>query len=342
MIFEITEKNQWDNVLLEIGQYDCYHTFEYHNIGINKGEKPVLLKYEHEGVVIALPLILRSIPDTEYFDFTSVYGYPGPIWKGDFKTEQYNSFYNSLNSYFRERKVVSVFSRLNPFISGQEELLKSIGQIDELGDVVNIDLTKESDIQRQSFSKTTKRYLNKTRRLCDVKITNNADDIETFIDLYYENMDRVNAKKSYYFDKNYFSQMARSQSFETDILYAIMKETNEIISAAMMFKTNNIVQYHISGTRNDYLHLTPIRLLLDETRISGTNEGYKYFNLGGGLGSEHDSLFQFKASFSKDFKKFKVWKYIVDEALYEELIIAKGVGQKSVNFFPVYRYTEEI
>lgn len=340
MILEILEKEEWTNILHEIGQYDCYHTFEYHAISKQMNEVPKLLVYRSNKTLIALPILMRPIPNTEFFDCTSVYGYPGPIFNKATYEEDFIVFQQCLESYFLSKKVISVFSRLNPFIENQENTLQTLGYIEELGDVVNIDLTKDIDLQRQLFSKTTKRYLNKSRRICYTKKSQSEEDILTFIDLYYENMDRVNAKKSYYFDKEYFLKMIQSKEFKTEIIYAVLQETDEIISAAMMMKTNNIVQYHISGTRNDYLHLTPIRLLLDEIRIEGTQENYKYFNLGGGLGSEHDSLFNFKASFSKDYKKFKVWKYIVDENLYDELTSLKNIKKDEINFFPIYRYGE--
>lgn len=39
----------------------------------------------------------------------------------------------------------------------------------------------------------------------------------------------------------------------------------------------------------------------------------------GGLGSQNDSLLRFKFSFSKDFRDFKVWIYIVNPSKYYEL-----------------------
>ena len=104
-----------------------------------------------------------------------------------------------------------------------------------------------------------------------------------------------------------------------------------------MIKTDSIIQYHISGTRDKYLHLTPIRVLIDEMRIRGTEQGYKYFNLGGGLGSSEDSLFNFKASFSKDFKDFKIWKYVVNQSLYENLVKQYSDLNGNQEFFPLYR-----
>ncbi|MEP0133035.1 MAG: GNAT family N-acetyltransferase [Eudoraea sp.] len=338
MLFEILKKNEWVEILSEIENYDCYHTYDYHAINRKPDEKGVLLVYRSSDILIALPLLIRPIEGTSYFDATSVYGYSGPIFKSFSTAMDLSDFQQSLYNYFKDQKIISVFSRLNPFIENQISILKNIGNVEALSDVVNIDLTKDIDIQRQLFSKTTKRYLNKVRKLCYTKKSTSQEDILTFVDLYYENMNRVQAKDSYYFEKDYFFNMIDSKDFTTEVIFAIMNETDEIISAAMIMRTNDIIQYHISGTKNDYLHLTPIRLLLDETRISGTKENYKYFNLGGGLGSESDSLLYFKSSFSKDFKKFNVWKYIVDHDIYDSLTLKNNQQKIDNNFFPLYRY----
>lgn len=338
MISEILVKPEWDQILAEIENYDCYHTYEYHAVSRQPDERPVLLVYRSRDSLIALPLLIRPVEGTPYFDATSVYGYSGPIFKSFNDSLDYTHFHNALEGYFVEKKVITVFSRLNPFIENQTSVIQGIGEIEALGDVVNIDLTKDIDLQRQLFSKTTKRYLNKVRKLCYTRKSTAEEDIITFIDLYYENMNRVHAKESYYFDKDYFFKMINSKDFTTEVIFAILKETDEIISGAMIMRTNNIIQYHISGTKNDYLHLTPIRLLLDETRISGTEDNYRYFNLGGGLGGESDSLLYFKASFSKDFKTFNIWKYIVDSEVYEKLISENEKLTDEVHFFPLYRY----
>ncbi len=336
----IISKKEWDNFLSSVDNYDFYHTYDYHQLSKNKGDKPVLLKYTEGDCLIGIPLLIRSIENTDYFDATSVYGYSGPIRKGVTENFDNTNFKKAFFVFLTKEKIVSVFSRLNPFISNQKEILYTIGETIELGNVVNIDLTKDVTEQRTIFSKTTKRYINKCRKIFEVKKSNSEEDLITFMDLYYENMDRVNAKKHYYFSKEYFLDFIKSEDYETDVLMAVNKESKEIVSAAMMVKTNSIIQYHISGTRNAYLNLSPIRLLIDEMRINGSGDKYKYFNLGGGLGNNEDELFRFKSSFSKDFKKFKVWKYIVNEDIYNELVNTKNVIDKSSDFFPLYRYTE--
>jgi hypothetical protein len=334
---KITEKEAWKKAIKVIKNHDFYHTFDYHNLSKLDGEQPLLLEYSEGDKKIYLPLIKRKIPNSDFFDATSVYGYAGPIHLNIDASFDNTNFRNELNSFFVSEKIISVFSRLNPFIDNQENILHKTGVISELGHVVNIDLTKSINEQRALFSKTTKRYLNKTRKLCDVKISNNEEDINFFIELYYENMDRVNAKEHYYFSKEYFLNFINSKDFQTDVLFVTEKETQKIISAAMMVKTNNIIQYHISGTKNDALNLSPIRLLIDEMRIKGNLENYKYFNLGGGLGNQDDELFRFKSSFSKDFKSFKVWKHIINIEIYNTLVAQNKVDTTS-NFFPLYRY----
>ncbi len=78
-------------------------------------------------------------------------------------------------------------------------------------------------------------------------------------------------------------------------------------------------------------------------RIRGNRENYSYLNLGGGVGAKEDSLFYFKSGFSKNTASFKVWKYIVNQLVYDELVQrGKDVGkhEKFVQFFPHYRITK--
>ena len=336
----ITSKKEWQDVLDQVENYDFYHTYDYHNLSKEKDERAILIKYIEGDTLIGLPLIIRKINKSDYFDATSVYGYSGPLQKNVNDSFNNSNLNKALNQYFKEENIISVFSRLNPFIENQSTILEGMGETVKLGNVVNIDLTLPIDDQRTIFSKTTKRYLNKGRKSLKVICSSEKKDIKEFIKLYYENMDRVNAKSNYYFSEEYFDKFISSKDFKTDVLFAIELETNTIVSAAMMVKINNIIQYHISGTKNDFLSFSPIRLLIDEMRIKGTQENYTFFNLGGGLGNEGDELFKFKSSFSKDFKSFKVWKYITNQDVYSKLSNDNMELDGTVDFFPLYRYQE--
>lgn len=339
----IDKKQDWDALVASFEYSDFYHTYEYHHIAKEESDYPILIEYVEDDKIIALPLLLRQIDGYPYRDATSVYGYPGPLTK-NIDTQFNNATFNRLlQELFLERNIVSVFSRLNPFIPYQDIALKNIGNISFKGRIVNIDLTKDLENQKKDYNRRLKTYINQCRNHCTIKLATTKAEILTFIELYYENMHRVNATQGYFFNKQYFFDLINSKDFKTEILLAIHQETNKIISAAMFVKKNNIVQYHLSGSSEEYLHLNAIKMLIDEMRIRVTAENYQYYNLGGGVSSSEDSLFHFKSCFSKDFKEFKLWKYIVNETIYQELSKQKKqrkytlFERNSNNFFPCYR-----
>ncbi len=335
----IRDPKEWRNYLKEFKAYDFYHTYDYHMLSKKPGEDAVLIRYRKDGTIIALPLIIRGIPNTELSDATSVYGYAGPLVKGPITNSISSSFQNSLKAYCLEKNIISIFSRLNPYIPNQAEALQAMGKIEVLGKVVNMDIQQDLEISRANYSKSTKSRVNKARKQCYTKLAESEEDIKLFVEIYNENMRRLSAGSDYFFDFDYFFKFFKSTDFKTDVILVNHNETHEAIAGSMFVKTNGIVQFHLSGTKDDFLHIAPARVFLDEMRIIATQQEYKYFNLGGGLGGNEDSLFEFKASFSKDFKDFKVWKYIVDPAAYDELCksLDKSIIEEKVGYFPLYR-----
>lgn len=336
MIKILTSKLDWESALSEVQSFDFYHTFDYHQISKATAEEPVLISYRDGESIVLLPLLLRKIFDSDFYDATSVYGYAGPLGFNINKSFNAHKFQESLNDYFFEKKVIAVFSRLNPYVPNQDVMLHDIGAVRAIGNVVNIDITKSLDDQRSAYRRDTRSRVNKARRLCSVRIAEGDGDIETFIDIYTETMKKLEADDAYFFDKEYFFNFLNCDGFKTDILLAVHDETGEITAGSMFVKTNDIVQYHLSGTRTEYMKIAPSRLLLDEMRIKATEEGYRYFNLGGGYKSKEDQLFNFKSSFSDDFKSFKIWTHVVDPEKYREFMLLSKV-EENTDFFPAYR-----
>lgn len=343
MIQVIEEEKEWDKVIASFYHTDFYHTYCYHSITKLPGEHPILFYYKQNEITIAIPLLRRKIEGSDYYDLTSVYGYPGPLCEGvdhDFNNDH---FRKAINTAFDGQKIISVFSRLNPFIPFQSEVLKNMGDTSSKGKIVNIDLTLTLDEQRQCYNKRLKTYLNKSRNSCSIRKASTQKDVQKFVDIYYENMDRVNASDQYYFDKDYFFNLLNCEEIGAEILLVVFNETQEIVAGAMYMKHKNIVQYHLSGVKTDYLFLNCTKLLIDEMRILSSNQNLEFFNLGGGLGNKKDSLFDFKSSFSKDFKAFKLWKYVVNSPIYNSLVSTELQKKPSLahhsknDYFPFYR-----
>ena len=346
MIEIITERDRWNRFMELVGHVDFYYSYYYHFLSKKENEVPTLVAYKEKDLAVALPILVRKIEGTEFSDATSVYGYAGPVCasKEDPKEVDTSEFKRQLQTFLLVNKIVSVFTRLHPYIDYQENILRDIGTITSPGNVVNIDLTLPPDIQRQQYNSRLKTYVNKARRAYTIVEGRDEGQIEEFIEMYYENMRRVDADPYYFFDKRYFYQLMISSFFKVELLLCKANDTGELIGGAMFIKTGDIVQYHLSGCKQEYLALNPIKLLIDEMRLRATEEEFTYFNLGGGLGVRSDSLFRFKSSFSKDLKPAQFWKYIVNRNMYAALTARTNdtIGEPEpddVDFFPAYRRT---
>jgi lipid II:glycine glycyltransferase (peptidoglycan interpeptide bridge formation enzyme) len=333
--FEVIEVNnpKWEKLLKSSAIYDFHHTTFYHKI--DNTCTSLLFVAEDEHDFVALPLVLRPIEQTSWSDFTSVYGYCGPIsnCKGfDFDQNFIDFFQLKLKEYCKENNVVSLFSRLHPLIA-QQSILINIGEVLPLNKTVVIDLKLSPEEQKRQYRKSNKSELNQLRRkgfyVEEAKLT---EDVDRFIDIYYETMDRVKASPYYYFSKEYFHSFLNNKHFQNKLLLA--KFEDKIIAGGIFTITDKIMQYHLAGTTEEFIKLTPMKLILDEARLLGNDLSLDYLHLGGGVGgSDDDSLFRFKSGFSNLYCQFSVWKYILNEKVYNQL----SENKKESSFFPLYR-----
>ena len=347
MIEVIKDKNQWNSIIDSMPSADFYHTFDYHHLSKKDGETPVLILYKERNKSVALPLLIREIENTSYFDATSAYGYSGPITNLENTQFLNGSFQHHVKEYLNNEGIVSVFSRLNPFIPEQEELLADLGQISTVGNLVNIDLSVGENEQLKGYHKRLKTYINKARRHYHTKLASTPEEVDIFIEFYYETMKRVGAQPYYFFKRSYFHELFNCSHFSSDLLLASDNESGKIIGGAWFITKNGVSQYHVSGVNHNYLKLNPLKLLIDEMRKTGNERGYKHINLGGGVGNSQDSLYQFKSGFSKNTKPFKLWKLVVDQKIYDDLVSAlinskdyKNNQHRYPDFFPFYRLSK--
>lgn len=335
MNFEIIENNseKWSEMIKQAYVYDFYQTAYFHKIDTGFVSK-LLLFCDNENF-IALPVVMRPIKGTNFFDITSVYGYAGPVYRF---SEIYDPskliefFKENFINFCKEHNIVSVFSRLHPLID-QKIIIENLGEIIDLNKTVSINLTLSAEAQRKEYRKSLKSELNQLRRKeIEVKQAFKKEEIDAFITIYYETMDRVVATPNYYFSKQYFYDFLNNSDFESKLLIAVKED--KVIAGAIFTTTEKIMQYHLAGTTEEFIRETPMKLILDEARLIGNQITAESLHLGGGVGGhDDDSLFRFKSGFSKDFKQFSVWKFIVNEEVYNELSKDKEIS----GFFPLYR-----
>jgi len=333
-IIDLKDSERWMSILNTIESYDFYHTPDFHRL--DESGESLLLSFKTSSYQLAFPIIIREIENSDFCDCTSVYGYAGPL-QTEARAADYKPAIKLLEDFYTKKNIISSFSRLHPLINNQELFLEKFGSVEELNTTVSIDLTLPEEYQQLNYSKSTKRHIkNAIKNEVVIRPSDNENDLSRFIDIYYENMERVKASSYYFFPEKYFEKFLKSKNFYSYLFLA--EKDQQIISGALITVCNGIMQYHLGCTKKEYLKFTPLKLIFNEVRKFGVQNGNTIFHLGGGVGGQNDTLFQFKSGFSNQYHQFKVWKRIINNIAYSELVAEKfGNNIPDSKYFPLYR-----
>ena len=345
--------DQWMNALESCGHYDTYHLPEYYLLAKEQKEgTPYLFSFQEEDGVAVLPMLIRQTSDvqglenSDFFDATSVYGYPGVLTNvhADFKNaESFRSdFQKALRRVFHDKNIIAFFTRQNPLFQ-TSWLFEGIGDVLKMGNTVAIDLAQSEHEQEINIMNNHRRNIRKARQQ-GVVVFEDKDfkRMSDFILIYNETMTRNGALEYYFFSENYYD--ALKKSMRDHIRLFVAEKDGVLVSAALFLVTGEIIQYHLSGTPEKYLSFSGLKIILDEVRKWGARNGYRWLHLGGGLGSQEDSLFRFKSGFSKLRFQFEVIRAVMKPTIYNQLVSRKqcwieahGYEKRSDNYFPDYR-----
>jgi pyridoxal phosphate-dependent aminotransferase EpsN len=346
-ILKTEQQQEWIEVLGHVVQHDFYHLPQYHRIEERRAKAAAhLFTYAEGDYLIALPLLLRplgrSLPG--WSDATSVYGYGGPVASHEGIPEPVvGKFRAALREALVELRVVAVFSRLHPFIA-QHDLLAGLGECRPMGQTISIDLTLPPERQWTQYRDTFKRRINKQRREGVVTCLHDHEKryLGEFVSLYRETMRRVHAEPAYFFGEDYFEQLVHQLGPVLQLFVAVIGD--EVAAAGLFTICDGVVQYHLGGTRDKFLTLSPMTLIFDTVRLWGNEIGARVLHLGGGVGAKEDSLFHYKAGFSNRRHRFTTWRWIVAPDVYRDLCTRQarmnqlqGLEPASTGYFPAYR-----
>ncbi len=345
------EASRWEEQLRHV-DHDFYHTAAYHQFSEEQGEgKAFLAVYqESESRRLLWPYLLRPIDGLDeeglgheaYFDVTSVYGYSGPLGLGCDGDEPFlQRAHDAVLDVWRSQRAVSAFTRLHPIIENHR-LLPAQCPASQRGETVSIDLTGDPETTWLAYRKTLRHDIKKAKR-AGVTVTEDVEvrQLDRFIDLYHQTMQRAGAAESYFFGRHYFRRFFDRMGARAYLVTAALG--GRMLAGGIFVECDGIVQYHLSAGDEEFRHVTPTKALLDEVRLRAAQRGNHSFHLGGGTGGNSDSLFQFKSSFSKRTHPFHIWSAVILPAEYEELCRRRdeadppGSAGDRGDFFPAYR-----
>jgi lipid II:glycine glycyltransferase (peptidoglycan interpeptide bridge formation enzyme) len=165
---------------------------------------------------------------------------------------------------------------------------------------------------------------------------------DLFIQIYRETMRRLDADPYYFFSTDYFQDLRQGLGPRLH-LFSVLAPDCSVAAAGLFTETGGIVEYHLSGTADEYRRLAPTKLMLDRAINWAQAAGNRILHLGGGVGSHDDALFQFKTGFSDLRTPFQTWRVICDHMRYAELTEGEGIFNAPIDsFFPAYRTAAEL
>lgn len=337
VVLSIDQKQEWNDIVKSFGDWDVYYSYEYAaSLQMHGDGTPYLIYYDNYGFrlcyvmmkndISILPSFNNLIKSNQYYDFTTPYGYGGPLTKGVCTPSILDDFFMQLNQYCNEEQIITQFFRFHPLLQNQV-IFQDFTKIVSNKQTIYMDLsTKEMIFQNMD---TKNRNMIRKAQKSGVTITSTTSgDMSQFIDIYNETMERNHAESYYYFDKSYFDYLFKKM--EDNIILFCAYYENKIISSSIFLYNETYMHYHLSGTLTEYRSLASTNLLLYEAALWGAQRGIKKLHLGGGIDSE-DSLFGFKKQFNKNGRiDFAIGRNIFNQEAYQFLINLRK--QNDLNF----------
>jgi len=312
----ITEKDEWNTLVSNTEGTDTFYTYDFMDITKEKNDKLWLIYHENNSHHVLYPVYVRKINETYSDIFSAEHG--GPIFNTNNK-DFIKEFFDKFKEFCKENNIVSEFCRLNPFNEHKKEITKELnGEI--IKDTVIADLTKELTIIPDRMKK-----IEKAKEVLEIKENKNP---ELFYEMYSSTMERLNASKRFIHSLEFFEKLFKQEDVKVFTAYF---EEKPVASILLIHFGENVHTFLSCSYEENY---NANDLLKYHALIWAKEEGYKKYNLGGGL-KDNDSLYQYKSTFSNQTTPRCIYKRIFNKEVYDELV--KNNPQEDSNFFPAYR-----
>lgn len=324
---------------------DLYYEKEYAKLYEKiEGGKCEEFIYSSELGTVRHLFIKKPAPITihgeTYYDLVTPYGYGGPIithcTDESRRTELARQFRESFKKFCQENNIVSEFVRFHPVLLNARDF-RDMYDVDLKRKTTGTNLASFTDPAHSEVSKSARRNIRKALDAgVTFKVTPNPQSLKNFKEIYHATMKRNNAEPIYFFSDEYFSACLEHLG-KYIVLTEVMYE-ERIIGMGLNFAYNGTIHSHLSGTLQEYQHMSTAYVMQYAIIKWGKENGFNILHDGGGRTSlPDDKLYLFKKQFGKHtefdfYVGYKIW----NEGIYEDLCIAAG-AKDSTGTFPTYR-----
>lgn len=302
---------------------------------------PELAVYTSGDAVCAHPYLKRSLPlETPGWDIISAYDFGG-FWFNspdpDRQASCLQAFTREFDKYCFENGILTEFIRFCPF---SHIPANDYYQVQRVENNVVVDLTIPYEQIWAQYPSSLRRNIRKARS-SGLVFTEDVD-LDVFLDLYYDTLDRLGSRASYYFPGSFLSELPGIE------IFSVRDGNNEICASQLYLTDGGTVFYFLGASASTALDKRPNDFLFDQMiRLLG-KRGQTRLHLGGGAAS----LLRFKKKFSRATVPYYIGKKIFNPEGYDALNarLASKLHSKSENiekfnptdFFPKYRYKDQL
>ena len=291
------------------------------------------------GQYCLIPLLRRPLPahlgaSGGWTDAISPYGYSGALFAGEagWAARAVRAFGERCAC----RKILSVLVRLHPLLPSPA--LDAAGVRVTHGETVWVDLTLPEAELRAGIRNDHRAGIRRLRRDGFSVRVDDWSLYGRYMEIYGETMERLEAGPCYRFPADYFSRLKESLGPHLH-LFSVLAPDGSLAAGGLFTEIQGTVQFHLSGTACGYRKQAPSKLMLESAILWAKAAGNRILHLGGGLGAREDSLFQFKAGFSRLRSRFETWRMVCDARRYAEIAgsVEPGEAGEAGDYFPAYR-----
>jgi lipid II:glycine glycyltransferase (peptidoglycan interpeptide bridge formation enzyme) len=167
--------------------------------------------------------------------------------------------------------------------------------------------------------------------------------VQLFAELYYLNMQRLQARDWYMFPESWLSDL--HARFSEHLTLFFVYEGDRVIAGGSVFHMNGLVGNFLSATAEDCGQFAPNNLLFYEIIRWAKHRGYRWYNMGGGY-RNNDGVMRFKLNFSQHTEDFYTYQKVHLPQAYEALVqewrqaLSSTIEMEESKYFPLYRMSQ--
>lgn len=339
-LIDLAHSAEWDEIVKSFTEWDVYYLSGYVKaFHIHGDGTPFLLYYKENGLRAIYVYMRRETRLSGVYDSVTPYGYGGVLFEGDTSKDNLKAFWESYLALMYEEHIVDNFVRYHPVLKNALPM-KDISNVLDMGKTISMDLTSPDVIWENIISKNRNMIRKAEKNGIEIRHGKGLDLFPEFKRIYNATMHKDHAEEYYYFGDAFYESIHNDLNANYEMFYAVLN--GDIIAMSIMLYGNKQMHYHLSGSLIEYRNLAPSNLLLYKAALWGCELGFKSFHLGGGVGSEEDNLYKFKAAFNRNSDcQFSIGKEVFDQEKYDDLVKIRRESdpgfKEDSNYFPLYR-----